>query len=389
MKKLVTAASVALILAAIAAPLAARSQPVSSGDAAFAAGDFNGAASAYAAALVKNPNDPDANLGIGTVELYCNQLDAARTHLQRALQLAPSSPAAHARLDALDRRAGTPQDYRITFAAAEARIPLIGVDPLPMLAATIDGVPVKLLIDTGAGGIDLSDAVVKKLHLATTAGGTGVFAGGRAAEVRRLRIDRLELPGVTVRGIPGEVVPGAALGDIDGIVGTAFLYHFLATIDYAHASLVLRPAGDSATYLAAAKRSGAATIPMWLAGDRFMVARARVNAAPEALFSIDTGGAGVGVDLTKTELAAAGITPDASHAQSFEGGGGATQALPFTATSVSMGGVTVRDVPGVYFPSGGTDIFPFKLGGRVSHEFFRHMAVTFDFSAMLLVLARS
>ena len=65
-------------------------------------------------------------------------------------------------------------------------------------------------------------------------------------------------------------------------------------IDYQHAALVLRPANDSRAFLVAAKASGATMVRMWLAGDHFMIAPARVNAAPEALYMIDTGGAGVG-----------------------------------------------------------------------------------------------
>ncbi len=130
-------------------------------------------------------------------------------------------------------------------------------------------------------------------------------------------------------------------------------------------------------------------VPMWLVGDHFVFARAHANAAPDGLFSIDTGGPGVGVDLSKSSLAAAGITPDAAHPRSMMGGGGPAQLLPFTAASVTMGDHTEHDVPGVYLLGGGMeDLFPFAVAGRISHEFFRHSAVTFDFSAMVLVLAQ-
>ena len=368
----------------------AQSPPPSAGDAALAAGDFDAAASAYTAAVVRNPNDPDAQLGIGTVELYRNRLGPARTHLQRALELAPNSAIARTRLGSVVKRTGGPSDFLIAFAGSQARVPLAAVDPLPTLEATIDGLPVTLVVDTGGGNLDVSAALAARLHLSTNVVGEGVFAGGRKARVRSARIERLDLPGVTVRGIPGGVMPGNAPPGIDGIVGTGFLYHFLATIDYAHGVLVLRPAGDSAAFLASAKASGATAVPMWLVGDHFVFARAHVNAAPDALYSIDTGGPGVGVDLTKSSLAAAGITPDASHPQTMLGGGGAAQLLPFTAGSVTMGDLTLHDLPGVYVPGGGLDgVFPFAVGGRISHAFFRHTAVTFDFSAMMLVLAKA
>jgi len=353
-----------------------------------AAGNFDVAGSAYMAALAKNPYDADAEMGIGTIELYRNHLDAARAHLQRALELAPSSIVARSRVDSIVKRTGGPNDFKIAYAGSQARVSLVAIDPLPTLKATINGQPVTLVIDTGGANVDVSEALASRLHLSTKLVGQGTFAGGRKAQLRSTRIDRLDLPGVRVRNIPGNVMPGNPPPGIDGIIGTSFLYHFLATIDYAHGALVLRPADESAAYLASAEAAGATAVRMWLVGDHFLFARAHVNAAPDGLYSIDTGGPGIGVDLTKSSLEAAGITPDPSRPQSMRGGGGTAQVLPFTAASVTMGDVTLHDLPGVYVRGGGLDgVFPFTVAGRISHEFFRHMAVTFDFSAMTLVLA--
>lgn len=366
----------------------AQGAPSSAGAAAFVAGDFNAAAAAYAAAAAKNPDDVDAQLGLGTIELYRNHLSAAREHLQRALTLAPGTPLARARLEAIEMRTGAPADYRITFAGSEARIPLVAIDPLPTFEAKINGRPVRLMIDTGAPNLDLSEAAVKRLHLATSDAGQGVFAGGLKAHIRSLHVDRFEAAGVTVQSMSGGTIPGSGgFPGVDGVVGTGFLYHFLTTIDYRNKILVLRPAGDSAAFLASAKAAAAATMPMWLAGDHFILVRAHVNAAPEGMFFVDTGGAGVGVDLTEASLATSGITPDATHAQTMQGGGGVTEVLPFTAASVTVGAVTLHDIPGVYVPGGGMDrLFSFAVAGTLSHEFFRHTAVTFDFASMTLVL---
>jgi hypothetical protein len=71
------------------------------------------------------------------------------------------------------------------------------------------------------------------------------------------------------------------------------------------------------------------------------------------------------------------------------GGGGPVQALPFTARAVSLGGTTVRNVPGIYLPDGNPyQRFPFTVAGRISHEFFRHLSVTLDFRAMKLILSK-
>ena len=359
------------------------------GDVALAAGDFNGAAAAYSAALASRPADPAAELGLGTIEMYRNHLDAARTHLRLALALAPNLQRARALLGAIGRRTGSPGDYRIAFTKALARVPLVAMDPLPTLRAKINGRPVTLWIDTGADGIDLGEAAVTRLHLATKIAGEGVFAGGQKAQIRTARVERIDLPGVTVRGITANTVPAGALPQgVDGLIGTAFFYHFLATIDYPHHALILRPTASSAAFLESARRSDATTTPMWLVGDHFIFTRARVNTAPEALFNVDTGGVGVGVQLTKAALDAARITPDAAHAQQGQGAAGTVRLLPFNAASVTLGGFTLHDVPGVYSPDGDPyGIFPFVVGGSLSQEFFRHTAVTFDFTSMTMLVS--
>lgn len=373
----------ALILAA----LTAGANPVSTpGDRAFTAGAFDDAARAYAAALAKNPHDADALLGLGTVELYRNHLTAARKALEAAHREAPNDPTVARRLLTLADREGAPGDYAISMGADIAHLPFVRTDPLPVVRASVNGRPVALLIDTGGANIDLTDTAAKRLGLPVTSGGTGVFAGGRTAQMRTTRIPHFEAGGVRVDGIPGNVIPGPMdVGGtaVDGVIGTAFLAHFLASIDYARGELTLRPRSDSRAFLAALP-SNASIAPMWLAGDHFIFTRAAVDGTPEAIFNVDTGGEGVGVQLSKAQLDAAHIAPDTRSPQTFEGGGGATRALPFTAR-VRFGSM-VREVPGLYFPDGDQyGIFPFTVGGTLSHVFFRRSTLTLDFQSMTLI----
>lgn len=95
-------AAIALISAALSTGMAgARTPAPALGDAAFAAGNFDAATSAYAAALVANSNDADAELGLGTVSIAFRSLLRAR-----ALVLAPGSAIARARLDVIEQRTG-------------------------------------------------------------------------------------------------------------------------------------------------------------------------------------------------------------------------------------------------------------------------------------------
>jgi hypothetical protein len=370
-----------------AAPSAAPS--TSAGDVAFAAGDFGAAYAGYTAALAANPNDPDAVLGLGTIDLYRNDLKPARSYLELARTLLPAEPRVARAFRTLAAREGNLNDYRIAMSAAEARIPFIATDPLPVFHATINGQDALVMLDTGAAGVDLSADGAARLHIATHVIGQGIFAGGKTAQVSAGYIDSVAFNGVTVRGIPSNVIPQPlSMGGrtIDGIVGTVFLSHFLATIDYVDGALILRPRSTSVQFERDLS-AGASRIPMWLVGDHFIFARANVGHAPESLFNIDTGGGGLGVQLTKASLEAAHIDVDKSNVEGFGGGGGEAPSIPFTAPSVTLGRYTVQNVPGLYFPEGDQyGVFPFHVAGTLSHLFFRKTTLTFDFDAMQLIV---
>ncbi len=85
------------------------------GDLAFRSGDFDAAGSAYAAAAAANADDANAALGLGTIDLYRNDLDAARTYLSRAATLDPPNPRVQNRLKILAGRVPNAVDYQIAM----------------------------------------------------------------------------------------------------------------------------------------------------------------------------------------------------------------------------------------------------------------------------------
>lgn len=141
----------------------------------------------------------------------------------------------------------------------------------------------------------------------------------------------------------------------------------------------------SAAFESDALKNGATVVPMWLVGYQGIYCRARVGQSPEALFGIDTGGAGLGVEFLKPALDAAHIVPDESDAHIYRGGGGGTRVLPFTALSVSIGAFTISNVPGLYFAD---DQYKgqFDVAGVLSHRYFRHSELSFDFNAMKVIV---
>ncbi len=365
--------------------------PAASDEPAFASGDFAQAETAYTAALVRNGSDAAARAGLARIRLYQERLADARTLATQALAADPNNEVAKKVLTTVAMREGVPGNYRVTMPRRGATIRFVATDPLPILRVEVGGRSVYFLIDTGAPDLAIDKDFAAELGLKASDAGQGIFAGGQHAAMLKSLLPQIAIGPVQVRNVPVALMPlrDFALKPgirIDGVVGTGFLRHFLATLDYPRGVLVLRPRSDSAAFETDMARKGAAIVPLWLTGDHFLFARARIGNGPEGLFNIDTGLAGGGLQGTKATLDAANIVPDESKAETGMGGGAPVRSVPFRADA-SLGGLTVRDVAGIYTPDGDQfGIFPFKVAGTLSHGFFRQHALTFDFAAMRLVV---
>jgi hypothetical protein len=169
--------------------------------------------------------------------------------------------------------------------------------------------------------------------------------------------------------------PGA--GQPVGVIGTPVLYHFQATMDYAGRALVLCRPG-------AARRAGTVAAPLWLAPDHFIFSWGTVGTAGPGPLLIDTGGVGLGVVLTKAQASAAGVVPDYSEPEQDLG----ATVYP-CAADAAVGPVLRRDLPGVAGPIQPPSEFGFGYLGTISHEYFKPLSVTFDFTAMTAFIAVS
>jgi tetratricopeptide (TPR) repeat protein len=379
--------------AALAMMSAAAGQPAADGSPAalFAAGDFVAAGRAYEAAVKASPSDANAVAGLARMRLYENRNDEAIALAQRALAARPDNPVAKQTLaDAQQRKAAFGPDlWKVTAPAGETVIPFVATDPLPVVSVMVGGRQANFLIDTGAPSIMVSADLAQALGLQMQSTTEGVFAGGARAPVQHTVVPEFEIGGIKFANVPAGVRPGAGPPNparkIDGIVGTGLLMHFLSTLDYCQGRLVLRPRSASAEFERAAAAGGANVLPMWFVGDHFMFARGRLKGGPEGAFLIDTGLGGGGVSAPKATLDEAGVTIDPSRAGVGVGGGGPVTVIPFRA-GATLGSLTVDDMQGFYMPSGDQQsVFPFKNKGLLSHGFFRHSRLTFDFEAMKLV----
>ena len=398
----------------------------------FQAGKFAEAAKVFSQIVAQNPKDYSAIVQLGRIALLSNRLDDAQKWLEKAIALQPSDAdpkimlaeafyrrddfqKAAAALNGVDVsgnklireqyptlnvaklesfKGQTP--YESTGNGTSTRVKFVKTDPLPLLNVRVNGgKEVTFFIDTGGSEVTLDTEFAKELGVPQFGAVQGTFSGGQHAEVQLGRIESLTLGDWTVKNVPTAMLPlrqlseGFGVKQIDGTIGTTLFYHCLTTMDYPHGELVLRR--KDAKNLEEFKKSPGkrATVPIWMAGDHFMVGWGRVETLPPTLLFIDTGLMGAGVKLAESVIKDAGIKLDESKAAQGAGGGGTLKIVPYTVHQISLGDIKEENVQGVYDgPFPWEDMFGFHLAGMVGHEFFRPYAVTFDFQNMQIFLQR-
>ncbi|MCP5144760.1 MAG: aspartyl protease family protein [Gammaproteobacteria bacterium] len=374
-----------LMVACVSATCAVAQQPRPPGNDPFSQGKFEEAEQSFRAALEKNPGDARALAGLARAALFDDKVDEAINLADKALAISPGDPVAtRTRMIALERKAAFgPDTFNFTLDRPVA-IKFDQIDPLPVVSVTIGTRQAKFLLDTGGPNVTVTRALAEELGLPLTDGPMGTFAGGRQARTQRTLIPEFALGSLKISNVPAGVLELGGM-PVDGIIGSGLLMHFLSTIDYCNGELILAPRADSATFQQQASATGANVGRMWLMGDHFILTRARFNDAPEGIFMVDTGFAGGGLLGTREALEEAGIEIDASKVVTGIGGGGAVQGIPFVA-SATWGNLTRDNITGRYNLGGGQfGIFPFRMNGMLSHQFFRTSRLTFDFETMRMV----
>jgi hypothetical protein len=169
--------------------------------------------------------------------------------------------------------------YRIDPGWTDSILELRAVDPLPLVSARINGREGLFVVDTGGGELVLDRAFAKRAGVTPI----GIQGGGAAEEAIA---DELSMGRLTVRTVPaqiGEVATRAAIKP-DGAIGLALLLHFDVTIDFKLSKLFLKRPGEPPSK---------ASVPAYVAGDRYLLVPGKVNGAIDSLTAIHTGLAGV------------------------------------------------------------------------------------------------
>jgi hypothetical protein len=390
----------------------------------FKAGKFAEAEKLYTKVLAAEPTNFQAALRLGSISLLANRLDDAQFWLAKASKLRPEEKAPKSlmaevfyRQDDFKRAAPlfrvTGQDavakklesfkgitpYQIEGKAEVSHLKLVMTDPLPVLQVRVNkGEPVNFFIDTGGAEVIVDSEFAKELNIAQFGSVTGTFAGGKQAAFQHGRVDFLTLGEFTVKNVPVHIMDVRRFSQpvfggkrVDGIIGTVLLYHFIPTLDYSRGELVLRR--KTKENLKRIEREARAkkdiVIHFWMAGDHYMVALGTVKKSQPLLFFVDTGLAGGGFTCPESTLKEAGINLQESLAAEGVGGGGKMRVVPFVVEELTLGDAKEHNVRGLYtgaFPL--ENAFGFRIGGLISHGFFRPYALTLDFVGMRYFLER-
>jgi Aspartyl protease len=391
----------------------------------FKEGKFVEAQAIYSKIQANDPTHFDATLRLGTIALFENKLSVAEKWLTIASQKEPenkdiliSLAQVHYRRDdfvkaaPLYRASGVEPrakllesfqglvPYQIEGNSDITYVSFLHTDPLPLIEVKINGTEtVNFIIDTGAAEVYIDAELAKKVKASQFGSTTGTFAGGLKAQTGHGRIDSLKLGDFVIRNVPvliSNTQPLAAVARgkrIDGILGTLMLSHFLSTLDYPGDKLTLRrPTKELLEkFEKQARDDGAIVLPFWRAGDHFLVAWGKVNKSKPMLFFVDTGLAGAAFTCPESTLKEAEIAVPAVKGLEGIGGGGKVKLAPFTVEELTLGAVSQQKVRAFFgpFPDSLENSLGFRIGGIISHQFFRPYALTFDFRGMRLFLTKS
>lgn len=419
------------------------SELVKAADALYQQGKFDKAGAAYMDALAVAPDHPKILKQLGNIALWNNRSAQAEQYYLGALRATPwyanfwpltselkyrlsltyyrqdrfAEAAAIMReavgpvavgpladLQALGRQmellAGQPA-YKIE-GPEESRVAFVATDPLPIVEVAVNNhAPQYFIVDTGGMEIVLDDDLAAEAG--AQIGGTvnGTYAGGKTAATGLGRVESIQIGDFVVRNVPVHILDtdpwSADFGrEIKGVVGTRFLMHFLSTIDYPHQCLILRqltPANlqDLERQITA---DGAKEIPFWLIETHYIVAWGTVNDLAPMLFFVDTGLGSRGFTAPESILQAAGITVDWTRTEERAGGGTEpVRSVDFVVRRLTLGTGPDEVVEYEVLGSAIEGSIPtlqgqrgFQISGLISHAFFRHHALTLDFTGMRLVM---
>lgn len=392
-------------------------------DALFKAGRFTRAGRAYEEILKKDPKNLHAARQRGHVGLLSNKFPEAEKYLNMALKLAPDDQETNEllgdcyirqdkfALSAPRWQAAGNEAFATWFAAFSgppyqihgdiARLPWQQMDPLPLVAASVNGGPSKsFTFYTGYPYLGLTSELAEEAGLSPVAKQEVNTDGTHTEWFFYGVLDSLSLGGIELRNVPVEWNEGsAATWNADGMIGTWVFYHLLATFDYAGQSLILRrPTPEAARKARAdADQAGAKPLPLWLARDHGVHSRGSIAGSAEraGVVGVTIGGkSGESVAGMPGEVAKQlRVRTDDDRPYQTAAHSHPTVVYPCYPKEVRLGAAAAKDVYCEANPDTPINV-PWPRGagfdtiGHFAHCFYKPYNITLDFTGMNLYIAR-
>jgi len=384
----------------------------------FAKAQFDESLKLYKKAYDENPDSYEANYRIGYLYMLSNKHSVAEKHLKKAIEIEPDKKEPKMRLaEVLYRQDrykeaapifeemgdtgkakqlfsfGSRTPNKIVGDLPETFIPFMMIDPLPIFKIKVNGKEIVVLLDTGGSDIIIDSEFAKEIGVKSYGSHEAVFAGDKKGTIEFGAVESVQFGDYKVENVPVDMLPlrkMLRLGglELNGIVGTAFLYHFLSTIDYPGEKLILNRYGTDFNDNKL-KMNKEIRTTFWMAGDHFILTWGTANKSKPLFLFMDTGLAGGAFSFSRSVAEEKiGIQIDESKAATMMGGGGAVKVYPITLEEMTLGKARVANLSGDVSKMPGIK-FEFPIDGIISHNFFKNYSVTFDFQKMEVIMIQN
>jgi predicted aspartyl protease len=214
------------------------------GEVLFRRGEFTAADAEFKNAVGLDPRLALAWWGLGRVAACAAMNQTALEDFHHAYQLNPKDPRILAAWKALDGRHATV----LASPYQPAEILLRGFENATHtrtygLEVLVNGIPVKLVLDTGASGIVMSRASAARAQLARLADGVvrGIGDDAKGTGGYRALAEHFRIGDVEYRDALISVADQNITGIEDGLIGSNVFSEFLITLDFAGGKLRLDP----------------------------------------------------------------------------------------------------------------------------------------------------
>jgi tetratricopeptide (TPR) repeat protein len=263
-------------------------------------GDLREADKLVRQAIVKGLREDEAARQLAWIHMRRGEWGKAAKALSEA-----GSPELAARYAAFS---GKPLDAKMGGNGCSTQLPYEDVNGAIVLTVDADGSPLKMLFDTGASDLLLSDTRARKLVIGTDA--EAPLVGGGPA-LKQGQLDTLTIGDLTVANVPVTMIPDDQMGQvvgiegIDGVIGIRALAGRQLTVERESKRLILVEPGKRCSKQLEANRLGP-VVPFWVHETHYIYLLAQLNGA-EGLYLLNTGMRGADLTANGGAYAHAGV----------------------------------------------------------------------------------